>query len=199
MSKKAANKRLVAPELITAISHRTRNLALAILNQRVASPKEIAHELDCSIRHVTYHLDVLEKLGCIELVEAKSVHGGRVVEHFYRATQRAWFDREAWKQVDEADKPGIDSLILDAMSGDISEALLAGTFSDPDDSHTSRTPMNVDREGWEEVVSLLSDTLDGLIDIEVRVNNRATPDTELTPIKVEILHFRSPERDAKQA
>jgi DNA-binding transcriptional ArsR family regulator len=191
---KKAPKRLIAPELTTALSHPTRNLALAILNQRVASPKEIAKELDCSIRHVTYHLGVLEDLGCVELFKTEPVMGGRVVEHFYRATQRSWFDRDAWAQVDEKDKPGIDSLIVEAMSCDISEAMLAGTFSDPSDNHVSRTPMTVDNEGWEEVATLLASTLEGLIDIQGRVSNRSAPETEVKPIKVEILHFRSPDR-----
>jgi DNA-binding transcriptional ArsR family regulator len=193
LTKKAA-KRLVASELTTALSHPTRNLALAILNQRVASPKEIAKELDCSIRHVTYHLGVLEDLGCVELFKTEPVMGGRVVEHFYRATQRSWFDRDAWAEVDQDDRPGIDSLIVEAMSCDISEAMLAGTFSDPSDNHVSRTPMTVDNEGWGEVVALLASTLEGLMDIQGRVSNRSAPETELKPIKVEILHFRSPDR-----
>jgi DNA-binding transcriptional ArsR family regulator len=191
LTKKEA-KRLTAPELTAALSHPTRNLALAILNQRVASPADIAKELDCSIRHVTYHLGVLEDLGCVELVKTESVRGGRVVKHLFRATKRSWFDREAWAQVDEADRPGIDSLIVDAMSSDISEAMLAGTFSDPPDNHLSRTPLTVDDEGWEEVVTLLESTLDELMEIQGRVSNRSTPTADLKPIKVEILHFRSP-------
>ena len=194
---KKAPKRLIAPELTAALSHPTRNFALAILNQRVASPKEIAKELDCSIRHVTYHLGVLEELGCVELVRTESVKGGRVVEHFFRAKERSWFDREAWAEVDDADKPGIDSLIIEAMSNDVSEAMLAGTFSDPSDNHISRTPMTVDKEGWQEVVTLLGSTLDGLVDIQGRVSNRSAPEDELTPIKVEILHFRSPGRSKR--
>lgn len=192
VTKKAA-KRLTAPELTTALAHPTRNLALAILNQRVASPAEIAKELDCSIRHVTYHLGVLEDLGCVELVKTEPVMGGRVVKHLYRATQRAWFDRDAWAKVDAGDRPAIDSLIVDAMSSDISEAMLAGTFSDPPDNHLSRTPMTVDDEGWNEVVDLLESTLEELMEIQGRVSNRSTPKSNLKPIKVEILHFRSPE------
>jgi DNA-binding transcriptional ArsR family regulator len=189
---KKAPQRLIAPELITALSHPTRNLALAILNQRVASPKEIAKELDCSIRHVTYHLGVLEDLDCVELIRTEQVKGGRVVEHFYRATKRSWIDRDTWAQVDERDKPGIDALILETMSADITEAMLGGTFSNPPDNHVSRTPMTVDDEGWNEVVTLLSSTLEGLIDIQGRISNRSAPESELKPIKVEILHFRSP-------
>jgi len=55
-------------------------------------------------------------------------------------------------------------------------------------------PMTVDGDGWTEVVDLLEDTLHQLIEIQGRVTNRSNPDTDLTPIKVEILHFRSPKR-----
>lgn len=167
---------------------------MAILAERVASPKEIAQELDRTIRHVTYHLGVLEELGCIELIRTESAAGGRVVEHFYKATQRAWIDRHSWLGLDGTEQQSVTSTLMELVSADIEAAMSAGTFSDPADNHLSRTPMNVDREGWEEVVNLLSDTLDGLIDIQGRVSNRSTPETELTPIKIEILHFRSPRR-----
>lgn len=189
--------RLIAPELTKALKHPTRTFILAILIVRVASPKEIAEEIDRTIRHVTYHLGVLEELDCVELVRAESAAGGRVVEHFYKATKRPWLDRETWDHMDSEGQQRITATLLEMMSADIEEAVSAGTFSDPSDNHLSRTPMNVDKEGWEETVNLLSDTLDGLIDIQGRVSNRSTPETELTPLKVEILHFRSPGRADK--
>jgi DNA-binding transcriptional ArsR family regulator len=189
---------LVVPELATAMRHPTRSYALTILTERVASPKEIARELDRTIRHVTYHLGVLEELGCIELVRTEAAGGGRVVEHFYKATKRPWLDRQSWKGLDGTDQQGVTSTLMELISADLESAMSSGTFTNPADNHLSRTPMNVDKEGWEEVIALLAGTLDGLIDIQGRVSNRATAETELTPIKVEMLQFRSPERDAKQ-
>ncbi|HET6999204.1 MAG TPA: winged helix-turn-helix domain-containing protein [Solirubrobacterales bacterium] len=184
--------RLIVPELTKALKHPTRTFALAILTERVASPKEIAEELGRTIRHVTYHLGVLEDLNCVELVRTESAGGGRVVEHFYKATKRPWLDRESWAQLDTEGQQGITSTVMEMVSADIEEAISAGTFSDPADNHLSRTPMSVDKEGWAEVVAWLAATLDGLIDIQGRISNRSVPETELTPIKVEILHFRSP-------
>jgi DNA-binding transcriptional ArsR family regulator len=190
--------RLVVPELATALRHPTRSYALTILTERVASPKEIAKELDRTIRHVSYHLGVLEDLGCIELVRTEAAGGGRVVEHFYKATKRPWLDRQSWAGLDDTDQQGVTSTLMELISADIESAMSGGTFSDPSDNHLSRTPMTVDREGWQEVVTLLAGTLDGLIDIQGRVSNRSGAQTELTPIKVQILHFRSPGRDAKK-
>lgn len=187
--------RLIVPELTKALTHPTRAHALTILTERVASPKEIAKELDRTIRHVTYHLGVLEKLGCVELVRTESVMGGRVVEHFYKATKRAWLDRQSWALLDRSDQRGVTSTLMELISGDIEEAMSAGTFEDPPNNHLSRTPMQVDDEGWGEIVALLESTLNELLDIQGRISNRSAPDTDLTPVKVEILHFRSPQRD----
>lgn len=189
--------RLINDKLVTAMGHPTRVHAVMVLNQRTASPSEIAKELNRSVRHVTYHLDVLEKLGSIELVSKEPAGGGRVMESFYRATERSWFDREAWEQVeDDKTRIGVTMPILTLMSEDIAYAMTAKTFEDKD-NHVSRTPMVVDDDGWEEVVSLLSDTLDELIEIQTRVNDRITPDTETKLSKVQIIQFRSPDGESR--
>lgn len=185
--------RLIVPELTRALTHPTRSYVLAILTERIASPKEMAKELDRTIRHVTYHLGVLEDLGCVELVRTEPAVGGRVVEHFYKATKRPWLDRESWARLDGRDQRGVTSTLMELVSSDIEEAMSAGTFNDPADNHISRTPLTVDDEGWEEVVTLLSGTLEGMMDIQGRVSNRSTPESKMRPIKVEIIHFRSPE------
>lgn len=190
--------RLVNHKLVTALAHPTRVHAVMVLNQRKASPSELAKELGRSVRHVAYHIEVLEKLDCVELVGQEPAGGGRVVESFYRATVRSWFDREAWEQLkDDKAKLGVTIPILSLVSEDIAEAMVGGTFED-EDNHVSRTPMVVDDEGWDEVVALLSSTLDGLIDIQTRIGSRIGPETETKLTKVEIIQFRSPE-SGKQA
>ncbi len=190
--------RLINDKLVTAMGHPTRVHAVMVLNQRTASPSELAKELNRSVRHVAYHVEVLEKLGSVELVKKEPAGGGRVVESFYRATERSWFDREAWEQVeDDKTRIGVTMPILSLMSEDIAQAMIGNTFEDKD-NHVSRTPMAVDDEGWEEVVSLLSETLEGLIDIQTRVNDRIGPETETKMTKVEIIQFRSPDGDPER-
>lgn len=187
--------RLINDKLVTAMGHPTRVHAVTVLSDRPASPSELAKELNCSVRHVTYHLKVLEKLGSIELVDKRPAAGGRVVESFYKSTDRIWFDREAWEQVADAKTGiGVTMPILSLISEDIARAMVGNTFEEKD-NHVSRTPMVVDDDGWEEVVSLLNETLDKLLDIQARVNNRVTPATETKQAKVEIIQFRSPDGD----
>ncbi len=72
--------------LIKALSHPVRARALIALNQRVASPSEIADEQGEAVGYVAYHVRVLHELGVIELVNTRQVRGA--TQHFYRGTAR---------------------------------------------------------------------------------------------------------------
>jgi DNA-binding transcriptional ArsR family regulator len=71
------------PRLAKALSNEVRARALELLVEEPKSPKLIAAELQLDLRSVAYHVRVLKKLGCIELVETVPRRGA--VEHVYRA------------------------------------------------------------------------------------------------------------------
>jgi DNA-binding transcriptional ArsR family regulator len=71
------------PRLAKALSNDVRARALELIAAGAKSPKQIAAELDLDLRSVAYHVRVLKKLGCIELVETLPRRGA--VEHVYRA------------------------------------------------------------------------------------------------------------------
>lgn len=68
--------------LAKALSSSLRAEALRLIAQGVASPKSIAKRLDVDLPTLAYHVRVLRRLGCIELVETKKRRGA--VEHIYR-------------------------------------------------------------------------------------------------------------------
>lgn len=68
--------------LAKALSSPLRARALALIAEGIASPKAISVELDLDVRGVAYHVRVLRKLGCIELVETQQRRGA--IEHIYR-------------------------------------------------------------------------------------------------------------------
>lgn len=74
-------------QLAKALSSELRAQALTLISKGIASPKLIAAELDLDLRNVAYHVRVLKRLGCIELVETEKRRGA--VEHIYRVTERA--------------------------------------------------------------------------------------------------------------
>jgi DNA-binding transcriptional ArsR family regulator len=79
----ASNLHSLDPRLAKALSNEVRARALELLAERAQSPKTIAAELKLDLRGVAYHVRVLKKLGCIELVETLPRRGA--VEHVYRA------------------------------------------------------------------------------------------------------------------
>jgi DNA-binding transcriptional ArsR family regulator len=183
----------VSPQLAAAMSHPTRVHAMSILLERTASPRQVADEIDERLNNVTYHLNQLRQLGCIELVRTERVHGGRVLEHFYRATQRVYFDEDAWEVLDEKARLGLVGVALRMVSEDIASAMAAGTFFGDDNAHISRSPMVVDEEGWREVVDLVKRATEELFEVEARVADRcAGGGSAEVHAKVEILQFRSP-------
>jgi DNA-binding transcriptional ArsR family regulator len=185
--------KLISSVIATAMSHPTRLGAMTILVQRNATPAQIAAELDESLSNVCYHIDKLQKLGCIELVSIDPAVGGRVVEHLYQAVDRVYFDKEAWERLGSKDKLAVVIALMRLVSEDVNEAMSHGTFFDPDDNHISRSPMNVDFEGWDETTALLDRIVDGLFEIQENVANRCKDGAiETFPIKVEIIQFRSP-------
>jgi DNA-binding transcriptional ArsR family regulator len=184
---------LTNSQLLTAVSHRTRAQLLKILNERTETPKNLAKELGCAIRHVEYHLGVLEGLGCVELVKTDKSPGGKVIAHHYRALKRFWLDRDAWVSLDPKEQPGVTTDILRLMGEDMARALVADTI-DEGGNHISRTPLLLDAAGYEALIALLSDTLDQVVTIQVEAGERLEED-ESTPIftKVHIVQFISPD------
>ena len=70
-----AKREVVDQQLIKALAHPVRAQALSILNERVASPNEIAKELKQGVGHVSYHINVLKQCECIELVGTEPRRG----------------------------------------------------------------------------------------------------------------------------
>ncbi|MFT3863022.1 MAG: winged helix-turn-helix domain-containing protein [Solirubrobacterales bacterium] len=175
-----------------AFAHPLRVQILIILNERVASPNLLAQELDQSLNLVAYHVRVLEKYDCIELVDTKQRRGA--TEHFYRATRRQFLSDSEWSRMPQSLRPGLSGAMLKSVFDDIEEAVKAGTLDEKEDRHLSRTPMVVDQKGWDDVKTLLTETLDRVFEIQSEANERLAGSGEEGMLsKVEILHFRSPD------
>ena len=146
--------------------------ALAILNERIASPNEIAQELGQSVGHVSYHVNVLKKCECIELVDTASRRGA--VEHFYRATIRLLIDDETWARLPASIRPSLTATLLQDLVKDAGGALSAGTFDARPDSHLTWTPMILDEEGWQEASGSLRELLERILEIQALSAERLT-------------------------
>jgi Helix-turn-helix domain len=175
-----------------AFAHPLRVQILIILNERVASPNLLAQELNQSLNLVAYHVRVLEKYDCIELVDTKQRRGA--TEHFYRATRRQFLTDSEWARMPESLRPGLSGAMLKAAFDDVEEAINGQTFDELADRHLSRTPMVVDKKGWDDASNLLAETLDRLLAIQADASERLAANEEAGMLsKVVMLHFKSPQ------
>ncbi len=151
------------PRLVKAIAHPLRHRILLALNERVASPKEIAEQLGQPIGRVSHHVRVLLGLDAIELTDTRQRRGA--TEHFYRATLRPWFGDDDWAELPRSTRRSIFGELLERIGGDVGAAA-AGTGFDHPEAHVSFTPLELDAEGMTAVAKLLSETLKQALAIE---------------------------------
>lgn len=161
---KSATPEVVDQQLIKALAHPVRAQALSILNERVASPNEIAKELDQGVGHVSYHINVLKQCECIELVGTEPRRGA--VEHYYRATSRIFLDDEEWRRLPASVRPGMSASLLQNIVDDAGTALSAGSFDAREDRHLAWTKMILDEQGWRELNEAMGETLGRVLEIQ---------------------------------
>jgi DNA-binding transcriptional ArsR family regulator len=192
---KTKNKKEGVEQIVAkAFAHPLRVQILIILNEKVASPNMLAQQLEQSLNLVAYHVRVLEKYDCIELVDTKQRRGA--TEHFYRATRRQFLSDDEWSRMPSSLRPGMAGAVLKTMFQDIDAASKAGTLEEIDDAHLSRTPMVLDGQGWSDVSETLKECLSRLLEIQAEASARMAQSEEPGILaKVNLMHFKSPSSD----
>src|SRR3954465_12576529 len=192
---KTKNKKDGVEQIVAkAFAHPLRVQILIILNEKVASPNMLSQQLDESLNLVAYHVRVLEKYDCIELVDTKQRRGA--TEHFYRATRRQFLSDDQWAQMPSSLRPGMAAAVLKSVFEDIQAASKAGTLEEVDELHISRTPMVLDKQGRSDAPELLNGALDRSLEIQGESSKRlAAGEDDGTLAKVPLLHFKSPTAD----
>jgi DNA-binding transcriptional ArsR family regulator len=153
----------IEPNLAKALSHPLRMRILTILGQRVASPVELAGELDVPLNNLSYHVRTLLDLGCIELVRTEPRRG--TLEHFYRAIERPIISADEWSAIPLTVRRAIADGVLTQIAKDLKSAAGRGGF-DRADVHLTRTPLALDEQGWEELGGLTSELLEKAMEIQ---------------------------------
>jgi len=128
--------------------------ALTILTERVASPKEIAIELNLTSAkagYVSYHVKELLARGLIELVRTASRRGAR--EHFYRTAKPLIVMDDEAERMSFEERLAFSCWIICCINGDFAMAVEAGTIDARIDRHLSRFPLELDEEGYLDLVS----------------------------------------------
>lgn len=182
----------VDQRLIRAVGHPIRAHALKILNERTASPSELAKELGEGLSQVSYHVKVLSECECIELVKTEPRRGA--VEHYYRATAHAFLDDSEWAKLPASIQEGMSAKLVQSIFTETAQALESGTFDARDERHVSWVPMQVDEEGWLEVAEATMDALKRILAIRARSGERMEKRGEKGfRVSVAALAFAAPE------
>jgi len=195
----AKTSNLIDPRLIRAMSHPIRVHILDILSEGPSSPARMQRRMEnVSLNLVSHHVKVLRDLGCIELIKTVSKRGA--TEHIYRAKERQYFSAEDWLMVDAEDRLPITGIILRMISEDTGRALSEGKIDLLPDNHISRSPLQLDREGWSETVDILARALDEVLEAHNRSAERAYESGEtLMTARVAIMHYLIGREDPRES
>jgi len=186
----------ITQQLAKALAHPLRVRILSSLHKGISSPNQLSQELGEPLGNVSYHVKTLLEYDCVELVKTEPRRGA--VEHFYRATERAFFNDSDWAKIPASARKGITGVVLESIGSDATEAMIAGTIDARTDSHVSHTPLVIDEQGWTEINAMLAETLDRAIEIQEEAASRlADGKSESLSTKLALLHFESPESKSK--
>ena len=144
------------PRIIKALTHPLRIQILAALDERTASPSELADELKAPLGNVSYHVRQLAGLGLIKLVKRTPRRGA--IEHHYKAVGRPQITDDAWAGTPATVKNAVVGAALGDVGSAVTAAAAAGGFSRPD-SHLTRTQVKLDERGWKDLDKELNATL----------------------------------------
>jgi DNA-binding transcriptional ArsR family regulator len=163
-------REVIDQRLVRALAHPLRVNILEILSDRVASPNALSEDLGAGLSHVAYHTRMLNKCGCLELVETAQRRGA--TEHFYKAAPDAFLGSPAWRKVPRSVRGSVNTASLETLIDKAVAALAAGTIDEREDTTLTWMPLRVDRQGWEEVTKILEEATDRMLSAQARSAKR---------------------------
>ena len=139
--------------LVRALAHPLRARILGILEERRASPSELAEELSAPLGTVSYHVRTLAQLGLIKLVKKTPRRGA--IEHHYEALGVARVSDRAWEQTPALVKSAMVRSALADVGRSVNEAAALGGFDRPE-AHLTRSRLTLDEQGFRQLSEQLA-------------------------------------------
>jgi DNA-binding transcriptional ArsR family regulator len=196
-AKQARGTKGVDLRLVKALAHELRVEILTILNERMASPNELAKELNEGLSQVSYHVKVLKDYECITLVKTEPRRGA--VEHYYRATSRPFVSDRDWQQLPGSVRSSLSAELLELIQEDAIHALVEGTFEARADAHLARNLALLDEKGWRDLMKGLGATQSLISKVQTESAVRLQKSGEEgIPVSVAVLGFELPEQPSQR-
>jgi DNA-binding transcriptional ArsR family regulator len=183
----------VDERLLRALGDPTRQRVLTLLNERVATAREIARLLDIPSTEVESHLRVLMENDAIEAGDDTGSPNT-----WYRATIRPFLDDDHWARLPLDVRRALIAQTVRQIVEHVAPALANDGFDDPR-AHVSITRIDLDRRGLDDVADLLAGVLEEVMDIHSESVDRVTRgESESTvPIELAVLLFERASRAAR--
>jgi DNA-binding transcriptional ArsR family regulator len=157
------------PALAKALAHPLRTRILAALEDRTASPSELAGELGVSIGVISYHVRRLASLGYLKLV--KKVPRRGAIEHYYTTVAGPVITSSAWGATPTIVKQALLRGALQEVSASVNDAAVTGGF-DRSNSHLARLPVTLDEQGFQDLAEELDELISKIKKIEAESAKR---------------------------
>ena len=183
------------PRLVKALAHPLRVSILSALENRTASPSELAEELDVPLPNLSYHIRMLVQLDLLKLVRTRPRRGA--IEHYYQAKGRVAVSDRAWGQVPGLVKEAMVSAHLRNVGELVDAAAARGGF-EADDSHLTSQRISVDEKGWKEISKKMRAFFEDVQKIQADSEKRRKDSDHLDEIDagVVMMLFNAPPVDA---
>jgi DNA-binding transcriptional ArsR family regulator len=183
------------PTLARAYAHPLRIKILNVLENRTASPSEIAAELGTPLSNTSYHVRQLAALGLVELVSRTARRGA--IEHHYTARVRPTITDEGWAQMPAVVKRAIADGNVQRTLGRVVAATQDGAFERAD-SHHSHTAGRLDAAGWSQLSKEMASMLERVDRIFAASEERLAAESRAEDIDatVVLMQFESPKPKA---
>src|SRR4051812_33857332 len=149
--------------IVQALSHPLRARILSVLQEREASPKELAEHFGAPLANVAYHIQVLRKLKLIRLVKKTPRRGA--IEHHYTADHMVLIDHETWSGTPGVIKERMVAGTLEELGEYVSLAAATGGF-ERENAHLTPTRVVLDEKAWDTLATKLDEVLDLVHELE---------------------------------
>jgi hypothetical protein len=199
--KRKKNQHTIGDTLCAPLGHPIRVRILEVVNEQPMSPVQfvnsgLAPEFESkqqALSQVAYHFRVLEKAGCIELVEVNQRRGAS--EHVYRGRSRVLFTDKEFERMSLDERAQLTRTSIRGFMARTDGAIASGTFDRRTDRHLSWLAMELDERGWKELMTALSGCYGEIDRIRKDARDRlAGSGDEVIPATAALLGFESPPR-----
>jgi DNA-binding transcriptional ArsR family regulator len=145
------------PRVIKALTHPLRVQILRALEERTASPSELADEIGAPLGNVSYHVRQLHALGLIKLVKKTPRRGA--IEHHYKALVQPPISDNAWADQPNVVRESVVGASLGQLGQAVNAAAAGGGFGRPE-AQLVREEIALDEKGFKDLAKELGRSLE---------------------------------------